>query len=42
MCIRDSPYVEVAAQALREGFHEEPVIFPGIGGVAPDLSLIHI
>ena len=32
----DHPYVEVAAQALREGFHEEPVIFPGIGGVAPD------
>ncbi len=23
----DHPYVEVAAQALREGFHEEPVIF---------------
>lgn len=32
----DHPYVEVAVQALREGFHEEPVIFPGIGGVAPD------
>ena len=30
------PYVAVAADALRAGFGQEPVIFPGIGGVAPD------
>lgn len=32
----DHPFVEMAAQALRVGFEEEPIIFPGIGGVAPD------
>lgn len=32
----DHPYVAVAADAVRIGFNEEPIIFPGIGGVAPD------
>ena len=32
----DHPYVSVAANAVRAGFEEEPILFPGIGGVAPD------
>ena len=32
----DHPYVDVARQAVREGFEMEPIVFPGIGGVAPD------
>ncbi|WP_178314080.1 M20/M25/M40 family metallo-hydrolase [Lacrimispora sp. 210928-DFI.3.58] len=32
----DHPYVKVAEEALREGFLQEPIVFPGIGGVAPD------
>ncbi len=32
----DNPYVNVAAGAVQEGFEEEPILFPGIGGVAPD------
>ena len=32
----DHPYVDVAVRAVQAGFGEDAILFPGIGGVAPD------
>ena len=32
----DSPYVLACAQAVKDGFGEEPILFPGVGGAGPN------
>lgn len=36
----DHPYVDVAVKAARAGYGAEPILFPNIGGAAPDYLFV--